>query len=354
VVINNYTPRVLRNWGLGYEQLVKIRPDLILLSNTGYGSSGPWSPFPVQGTVLENTMGITAYSGYRNDKPWKVGQSYPDFITCWTGLLALMAAILHRKATGDGQLIDMGMYQIGVALMPEPILALQVNGETWERIGNEDRAHVPSNVYPAKGDDKWLAVSVTSDEHWAAFAQVIGRAELATDERFREASQRRMRREEIDAMVRTWSAERDAWTATRALQAAGIAAGPVLNNRDLLLDPHLRDRGFYERVEHWQPMGVRPLIARPFVFRNTALRIRKAAPRYAEDNSYVLRDVLHLDEAEIGTLYSEGITSDAPTFKPNVRPDDLEPGLRDGSIKEIDGNYREKLGLGRVVPAGRS
>jgi crotonobetainyl-CoA:carnitine CoA-transferase CaiB-like acyl-CoA transferase len=354
VVINNYTPRVLRGWGLGYEELVKIRPDLILLSNTGYGSSGPWSPFPTQGTVLENTMGITAYTGYRGDKPWKAGQSYPDFITCWTGLIGLMAAVLHRKATGDGQWIDMGMYQIGVALMPEPILGLQANGETWERIGNEDRVHVPSNVYSAAGDDKWLALSVTSDEQWAAFVQVIGRPELAKDERYREESQRRSRREEIDAMVCTWTAERDAWAATLTLQDAGIAAGPVLNNRDLLLDPHLRSRGFYEYVEHWQPMGVRPLIGRPYVFRNTPLHIQKAAPRYGQDNSYVMRDLLHLDEAEISALYEKGITSDVPAFKPNVRQDDLEPGLRNGSIKEIDPDYREKLGLGPAVRAEKA
>jgi benzylsuccinate CoA-transferase BbsF subunit len=265
-----------------------------------------------------------------------------------------MAAVLHRKATGNGQFIDMGMYQIGVALMPEPILALQVNGEAWERIGNEDRAHVPSNVYPAAGDDKWVALSVATDAQWVAFAQITGRPELATDERFKQESQRRMRREEIDAIVRSWTAKQDAWAAARALQAAGIAAGPVLTNRDLLLDPHLREQRFYEYVEHWRPMGVRPLIGRPFVFRNTPLRIRKAAPRYAEDNGYVLRDVLHLDEAEIATLYREGITSDAPTFKPNVRPDDLEPGLRDGSIKEIDRDYREKLGLGPAVRVERS
>jgi crotonobetainyl-CoA:carnitine CoA-transferase CaiB-like acyl-CoA transferase len=349
IVINNYTPRVLRGWGLGYDELRKIRPDVILLSNTGYGSTGPWSPFPTQGTVLENTMGITAYTGYRGDKPWKAGQSYPDFITCWTGLTALMAAVLHRKATGDGQSIDMGMYQVGVALMPEPLLALQANGETWERIGSEDRMHVPSNVYPAAGDDKWLTLSVTRDDEWVAFAQAIGRPELGSDARYREESQRRSRREEIDAIVRTWTAQQDALAATQILQAAGIAAGPVLNNRDLLLDPHLRARGFYEYVEHWQPMGVRPLIGRPYTFRNTPLRIHKGAPRYGEDNRYVLRDLIHLDEAEIAALYSEGITADAPLFEPTVRPDDLEPGLRNGSIKEIDAAYREKLGLGPAV-----
>lgn len=355
IVINNYTPRVLRGWGLGYEALAKIRPDLILMSNTGYGSSGPWSPYPVQGTVLENTMGITAYTGYREDKPWKVGQSYPDFITCWTGLTALMAAVLHRKATGQGQWIDMGMYQIGVALMPEPMLDWQANGEIWERIGNEDRIHVPSNVYPAAGDDQWVAISVTDDDQWAAFAHVIGQPALAQDARYREEPQRRARREEIDAIVRDWTVKQDAWTTTRVLQDAGIPAGPVLNNRDLMLDPHLRANGFYEYVEHWQPMGVRPLIGRPYVFRNTPLRIRKAAPRYGEDNSYVLRDLLRLDEARIAELYASKITSDVPTFDANIRQDDLEPGLKNGSIKEIDADYREKLGLGPAIsPASGS
>lgn len=351
VIINNYTPRVLRAWGLGYDELVKIRPDLILLSNTGYGSSGPWSSFPVQGTVLENTMGITAYTGYRGDKPWKAGASYPDFITCWTGLTALMAAVLHRKATGKGQWIDMGMYQIGVALLPEPILGLQANGETWERIGNEHRMQVPSNAYPAAGNDKWLALSVTRDEQWPAFAALIGRAELAHDERYRNAVQRRSRREEIEAMVRAWAATQDAWDATQRLQAAGIAAGPVLNNRDLLLDAHLRLRGFYEYVGHWQPMGVRPLISRPYRFRNTPLRIQRAAPRYGEDNRYVMHDLLYLDDAEIAALYKEGITADAPASAASVRQPDLEPGLRNGSVKEVDPGYREKLGLGPVFRA---
>jgi len=152
-------------------------------------------------------------------------------------------------------------------------------------------------------------------------------------------------------MVRTWAAQQDAWAATRRLQDAGVAAGPVLNNRDLLLDAHLRLREFYEYVEHWQPMGVRPLIGRPYRFRNTPLRIQKAAPRYGEDNRYVMRDLLHLDEAQIMALYQTGITSDAPAFETDVRQPDLEPGLRNGSIKEIDPDYREKLGLGPLIRA---
>jgi crotonobetainyl-CoA:carnitine CoA-transferase CaiB-like acyl-CoA transferase len=351
VVINNYTPRVLRGWGLGYEELIKIRPDLILLSNTGYGSTGPWSAFPVQGTVLENTMGFTAYTGYRGDKPWKAGASYPDFITCWTGLTALMAAVLHRKATGNGQAIDMGMYQIGAVLIPEPILGLQTDGKNWERIGNEHRVHVPSNVYPAKGGDQWLALSITDDGQWAAFASLIRKPELAQDERYRHEAQRRVRREDIDTMVRAWAATQDAWEATRRLQQAGIAAGPVLNNRDLLLDTHLRHREFYETVNHWRPMGGRPLIGRPYRFQNTPLRIQKPAPRYGEDNRYVLRELLRLDDTEVTALYKEGITADAPVSAASVRQPDLAPGLRNGSIKEVDVDYRKKLGLGPVASA---
>ncbi len=352
VVINNYTPRVLKGWGLGYDELVKIRPDLVLLSNTGYGSTGPWSPFPVQGTVLENTMGITAYTGYRGDKPWKVGQSYPDFITCWTGLVALMAALHHRRRTGEGQAIDMGMYQVGVALMPEPLLGLQATGEVWQRIGNEDRRHVPSNVYPAAGRDRWLAVSVSSDAQWAALAGILGRPELADDTRYRQEAQRREHRTQIDAWVGAWASDRDAGEAAQTLQAAGVPAGPVLNCRDLLLDPHLKARGFYERVEHWSPMGVRPLIGRPYRFLHTPLAIRKCAPRYGEDNRYVLRDLLGLDPATIDALYAATITSDAPAFEAKVRPDDLEPGLKNGSIREVDPDYREKLGLGPAVRSG--
>ena len=100
-MLENYTPRVMRKWGLNYDELKKIKPSLIMLSNTGYGSSGPWSAFPSQGTTLEATMGVTFYTGYEGDKPWKVGQSYPDFIACWAGMNALWAAIVEKAVAID-------------------------------------------------------------------------------------------------------------------------------------------------------------------------------------------------------------------------------------------------------------
>lgn len=345
IIIDNFTPRVLPGWGLHYPELVKVKPDIIMLSNCGYGSTGPWSPYPSQGTTLEATMGITAYSGYPDDKPWKIGQSYPDFITCWTGLTAVMAAVYNRRKTGMGQWIDMGMYQIGVSLIPEPILQVQIDGKDWARIGNEDRIDVPSNLYAARGDDSWIAISVDDDDQWAGLAVAMGDPALASDDRFATAAARRDHRDELNELIAAWAGEQDARALMRNLQDAGIASGPVLNARDLLLDPHLKERGFYEMVDHWQPMGTRPIIGRPYKFKNTDLRIPKAAPQFGDDNSYVLRDILKFSEAEIASLYEAQIVTDEPINKVSAGPADLDVMVRNGTLVEVDPNYRERLGL---------
>ena len=145
-----------------YDHLAALNPRLIMLSNTGYGSTGPWAPFRAQGTTLEATMGVSHYTGYPGGAPSKVGESYPDFLACWTGLLALMAALVHRQRTGEGQWIDLGMYQLGVSVIPEALLAYQASGHDLPRTGNEDLDAVFSGVFPASGDDRWLALHVSS------------------------------------------------------------------------------------------------------------------------------------------------------------------------------------------------
>lgn len=342
-LLENFTPRVMRGWNLHFEELHKINPALIMLSNTGYGNSGPWSAFPSQGTTLEATMGITWYSGYADDKPWKVGQSYPDFLACWTGLFALLAALNYRRRTGQGQWIDLGMYQIGAALVPEPMLEVQENGEDWERLGNAHRSLAPYNLYPACGDDAWIAISATSDEQWRSLVRAIGQPALQDDERFAEMPARIRNREALDAIIADWTRGWDAWELTHVLQDAGIAAGPVLNSRDLLLDAHLRARRFYELVDHPGPVGERPVIGRPYRFRFREMKIRKGAPRFGEDNAYVLRDVLGLSDEEIARLYESQVVSDRPTVKVTASPQNFEHMLQIGALKEIDPDHRSRF-----------
>ena len=345
IVLENYTPRVMRSWGLDYPELRKLNPSLIMLSNTGYGSTGPWSAFPSQGTTLEVTMGIASYTGYRDGPPSKAGQSYPDFLACWTGLLAICAALHHRRSAGVGQWIDLGMYQIGAALIPEPLLALQLDGSDMARIGNEHPDQVPSNAYPTRGEDRWVALTVETDAQWHRLAGLMAADGIPADPRFADAAGRRANRGAINAAVERWTRDRDADDLTRKLQEHGIACGPVLNSRDLLLDEHLTHRGFHQRVEHPAPMGVRPIMGRPWKLKHRTAAIRKPAPAYGEDSNDILREVLGMATQQIETLLASGAIRDrAGPQKPidSMRLADLQ---RLKAIGHVDTDYRDRLGL---------
>ena len=339
IVVDNFTPRVMASWGLDPTELLKINPRLICLSNTGYGATGPWRNFPSQGTTLEATMGIAAYTGYRGDKPWKVGQSYPDFTACWTGLAALFAALRHVRRTGQGQWIDLGMYQVGAAMIPEALLQVQLDGSEPQRIGNEHELHVPSDAYPCAGEDRWVALTVETDAQWRILATMMGA------EGFTTAAERQTRRDEVNALVARWVRGQDAWELTRKLQAAGIACGPVMNNRDLLLDEHLRSRGFHERVALPPPMGVRPIMGRPWKLANRQVRIRKPAPRYGEDGAAVLRDVLGTDKARIASLFASKAVCSEPAVNKPFDAMGLAELQRLKAIHAVDPDYRRKLAI---------
>jgi len=345
IVLDNYTPRVMRKWGCHYDELKKIKPSLIMLSNTGYGSSGPWSAFPSQGTTLEATMGITYYTGYRNDKPWKVGQSYPDFLACWTGLSAIFAALIHRRKTGEGQWIDLGMYQVGAALIADQMLQMQLTGTEQERIGNEHPRHVPSNVYRARGDDRWLALTVRDDKEWTALAKLMNQPQLAHDERFKRATARARHRQMVDILVAAWVEDKDAKQLADLLQSEGIAAGPVFNSRDLLLDEHLRHRQFYELHEHAEPIGRRPIISRPYRLKFRRPHIQKSAPKFGEDNHQILSEILGLSEYEVNCLYERHVISNRPTDAGKAAPLNLKQSIKLGTITAVEERYRSTLGL---------
>ena len=342
IVLENFTPRVMRKWGLHYDELKKINPSLIMLSNTGYGSTGPWSAFPSQGTTLEATMGITFYTGYRDDKPWKVGQSYPDFIACWAGLNGLWAAIAHMRKTGQGQWIDVGMYQLGAALMPEPLLQKQLDNTEPVRMGNEHAEYVPSNLYQANGTDQWLALTVQTDAQWASLSTLMQQPELAYDSKYSTLAERRRNRTAVNTIVATWCRKQESKEIFEQLQAQGIAAGPVFNSRDLLRDPHLKHRNFYESVQHPEPIGERPIIGRPYKLRFRDAKIKKPGPRFGEDNDSILRDILGKTSAEIAALKASKVVSDLPTNPGLSGTMDTESMLALKTLISVDQDYRLK------------
>ena len=351
VVLENFTPRVLRNWGLDYAALSKVNPALVMLSNTGYGAGGPWSEFPSQGTTLEATMGISHYTGYTGDKPWKVGQSYPDFLATWTGLMAVLAALVHSRRCGKGQWIDLGMYQVGAAMVVQPLLMEQLGHEIEPRMGNADAWAVPSNLYPALGKDAWIALTVSTDEQWSALTALMGQPHLASDTRFATREARLVHRELVDEAVSQWTRHGAPEQLTQLLQSQGIAAGPVLNSRDLAHDSHLRARQFYETVDHEDGIGPRALIGRPFRLRHRDARVRRRAPRFAEHNTEVLGNLLGLPARQLDELAARGVLESKPRDPGRARPWNLVESLRNRTIVAVDPDYRTSADLG-TEPAG--
>jgi len=337
VLLDNFTPRVMKKWGTTYDALGQVNPRLIMLSNTGFGSTGPWSSFKAQGTTLEATMGMTSYTGYRQGPPAKAGQSYPDFVSCWSGLCGLMAALLHRQATGRGQWIDLGMYQVGPVVMPEALLHWQAEGADLERIGNADLGALFSGLVPAAGDDRWLAVSIADREAVAQLRTVVPQfasVDLASGDRLLDR---------VASALGEWAAGRPVDEAAAALQNAGIPAGPVMDSRDLVRDPHLVARGFYEPVDFGSGVGTRQLIGRPYRWHSAGsdLGVRGPGPLYADSNDYVLREVAGLSEAEIAALQEAGVVVDDPVDPPPQQPWDVELMLKAKALTMIDPDYRQ-------------
>ena len=185
VVMENFTPRVMRNWGLDYPNLRKIKPDIIMVSNTGYGhGGGPYSGYPAQATTQEGTHGHCWVTGYPDGGPAKAGASFVDFLSSWTALFAIGSALRYRNKTGLGQWADIGMYQAGVMFLSEYIVDAVANGRDGVRIGNRHPHRAPQGCYPALGDDQWIALSVADDAEWLAFCDLMGQPELKADPRF--------------------------------------------------------------------------------------------------------------------------------------------------------------------------
>lgn len=364
VVMENFTPRVMRNWGLDYPNLRRLRPDVILVSNTGYGhGDGPYSGYPAQATTQEATHGHCWVTGYApgggagagsdlasdwDNSPAKAGASFVDFLSTWTALFAIGAALRYRGRTGLGQWVDIGMYQAGVMFLSEYVLDAAVNGRDGGRIGNRHPWRAPQGCYPAAGPDRWVTLSVGDDAQWRAMCQVMGRPELAADGRFATIAARRENHDALDEIIAGWTAGRDRYDAMHALQGAGIPAGPVLTGRDVHYDPHFRSRNFLERVKYppERNLGERPFIGRPYKFSKSPLLIQGPSPAFGQHNAAALQGLLGVPEAEYRRLAEDGVIATVPT---TGEPSPVTPpaeALERGVIAGWDADYRERLGLG--------
>ena len=348
VILENYSSRVMRGWGLDYEELRKVRPDIIMVSNTGYGhGEGPYSGHPAQATTLEGTHGLCWVTGYPGGPPSRAGAAHVDFLSTWTALFAIGAALHHRSRTGRGQWIDLGMYQVGVTCISEYVLDYAVNGRLGERTGNRHPFRAPQGCYRARGLDEWIALSVGSDEQWRALCELMGRPELAEDPRFDGVVGRSRHHDELDSILNQWTEHHGKYELMEVLQPVGISAGPVFDNRDTHLDPHFRARGFLESVTYPEDRGVgtRPFIGRPFKLSKGPVKVRGPAPAMGQHNWAVLGGLLGVSEEEYLALESRGLIGTVPTQGEPVFPSPIDDQLKQGRLAEWDPDYKARLGI---------
>ena len=353
VVLENFTPRVMARFGLDYESLRAGKPDLIMVSNTGYGHSGPWSSFGAMASALEPTHGTGAFMGYmeegpngrlaEGEVPNKMGNSYSDFLATWTALGALMAALLRRARTGDGQWIDLAMYQTGTTVIGAGMLDFAFNGRRTQRIGNRHPVWSPQGVYPCQDHDQWVAVAVRNQVDWLALCQAIGEPEIAADSRFADPIDRHRHQDDLDEVIASWTSKRTSYQVMHSLQGAGVPAGAVLTAKQALSDPQFLARGFFETVHNPPEVGLRPkgYVGRGWKFSKSEVEIRGPAPRLGEANDYILGELLGIDSDRVKALAEDWTIGNRPEGgrAPGSVPLDEQVGL--GWIAGYDIDYLE-------------
>ena len=305
IVIENFAAGVIERLGLGYDALRQAKPDIIMLSSSGTGHSGPDKDYVAYGSLLQYYTGWNAISGYPDSEPIKGGL----WADPWVGMeLAMVAAAAfnHRAVTGEGNYVDFSMAEALTASIPEALLDYQMNDRVPEPMGNTDHHHAPHNVYRCKGDDRWLAIAVTNYEEWRTLCGVIGRHDLSDDVALTDTKGRSEQQKRIDAAITAWSQQHDDYEAMRILQEAGISATPYLSPQRVFTDPQLREGGFFTTLIAGDGKQ-RDLPALGWRFEGGPEPRITAAPVLGQHNNYVYGELLGLSDDEVTQFIEEQI-----------------------------------------------
>jgi benzylsuccinate CoA-transferase BbsF subunit len=342
VVMENYSPRVMENWGLGYDELKKVKPDIILASMSGLGHTGPLRDFYMYVPGMEGMSGLTHMTGFPNEPPLLSGFSYGDWTSGGTSSAAIVTAIFHRKVTGQGQFIDLAGREALVANVGNIIMDYTLNQRVQNRMGNDQQYLAPHGCYRCKGDDNWVNIAVENDAEWASFCSVIGKPDWCKQDKFGNTLNRWKNRAELDILVEGWTVNHDKFEIMDKMQKAGVPTGAVLTIKEVNLNAHLIERGFFSVIDHGDNIGNRPIANQlPAKFNNKKSFIPARAPKFGQDNKRVFGELLGISIEELAKLEAEKIIGGAPSFPPG-RPTRVNL-IQSQDAGQIDPNYNSEL-----------
>ncbi len=306
VFIENNATGTLEKLGLDYEILRGLKPDIIVLRSPAFGLSGPYGNVRCHGAQLDQIIGHSLLRGYPDvDLSYSTNVYATDYFGGVLGAYAILLALYHRYRTGEGQMIELAQAEATLPALGQAIIDFVMNGRIQITAGNRDiRGAAPCGCYPCKGEDRWLNIRITSDAEWQALCQIIGN-DLYRDPRFVDSLSRFKNQDELDMAIRTWTVKQNNIEAMNRLQAAGIPAGAVFNQRDAFDSPHFKERGFFEEVTQ-EDCGTHLYPGMLFNYSKTPLSIRKPPVRLGEHNEYVYRQVIGVSNAEYEELLAKG------------------------------------------------
>ncbi|MCL4683151.1 CoA transferase [Myxococcota bacterium] len=306
VVIENNSTGVMEKLGLGYDELVQVRPDLVYFGSSGYGDTGPCRNYVTWGPNIEAISGLATLSGFP-ERPCTFTQfAYPDALSALHGLFAVLCALDHRSRTGEGQRISLSQFEATVGALGPLLMQQLAHGEDPARLGNASLHAAPQGCYPCRGEDRWCAIQVDDDAAAGRLFDVIGRPAWRTDARFASLAGRLEHRATLDEALAAWTRERDAYDVMRTLQHAGIAAGVVQTAEDEWRhDRQLAARGFFESIEHLAKGRV--LAAGiPLGLTGTPGRTGRAGAAIGQDHDAVFGELLGMSPEEIRSAVRAG------------------------------------------------
>jgi crotonobetainyl-CoA:carnitine CoA-transferase CaiB-like acyl-CoA transferase len=308
VVVQNFTPRIMDNWGLTYESLCKARQDIIMVNLSGMGQTGPWRDYVALAHTIHALSGLTYLSSYNKNTPAGIGFAYSDIVGGLYTVQAILAALEYRARTGKGQSVEISEYEAMCMLTGTSLMDYSINGKAALPDGNSPSGEqaAPYGCFKCKGNDRWCVIAVYTDEEWEALCGAMGTPSWTSRAEFSTLSQRLLHSAELNELIERWTTEYEPGEIVRLLQEKGVPAGIVQNTEDLAQDPQMKAGDFFINTVH-PVLGTRTSDSVPIKFSNVSPQYGKAAPLLGQDNEYVYRELLGIEERQYLDYIEKGI-----------------------------------------------
>ena len=313
VILENFRVRVMRNFGLDFETLRQVNPGIIQISISSQGLTGPECEYGSNGNTLEQIGGQASLTGYPDEPPYYSSIVLPDALAANLAPGVVLAALRYRRLTGQGVHVDFSQRELSSHILGAALMDYVMNGRVQGPMGNAHPTFAPHGCYRCRGEDGWVTIAVRTDAQWAALCAVLGRSEWADDPRYATAPARHANQAAIDEAISAWTAGQDHYEVMLRLQKVGVPSAPVPTIKEVLEDPHLRERGFFETVTDPE-VGTYPYYSRPMKLPRTPGGTRSHAPHLGQHNRFVLGDLLGLSHHELAGLEQAGIIGTMTTM----------------------------------------